>query len=61
MKSTNCWTNRFQALKVRLEAELREAQERVTRLEAEIDAVEAESLSTSPSMVRWLRANEKVS
>ena len=61
MKAQNCWTSRFASMKTRLEAELAEAQERVTRIEQELDALEAEAQGPSPSMVRWLRANEKVS
>jgi hypothetical protein len=61
MKSTNCWTSRFASLKTRLEAELKETQDKVARIEAEIDALEAEAQGPSPSMVRWLRANENIS
>ncbi len=61
MKNKNCWTPRFQAMKTRLEAELAEAQDRVARIGQELEAIEAEAQGPSPSMVRWLRANENIS
>ena len=62
MKKENCWTSRFTGMKTRLAEERDLLRKQVARLSEEISAVEAELEGpTGPSMVRWLRANERVS